>query len=284
MKVLDAMTFQAAFEFDSGWVHRVACHKTVVMGKEGGIELVAWLEGDGAAGMEGAARRRCQGRGQFAFQHNALALARGIRGWRGREQGLGIGVLRVPENIVARALFHDTAQIHHHHLVGDVFHHGKIVADEEIGEVVLLLQVGEEIEDLRLNGNIEGRDRFIEHENFGIEHERPGNGNALALAAGKHVGVAVVVFRTQTHACHHGAGFFLALGFWRFRIDQQRLFQNGADFLAGIERAVGILKNDLHFGPQRPQGLRSCADNVVAADVERAGGRQFNHGDKAGEG
>ena len=146
-------------------------------------------------------------------------------------------------------------KIHHHHFIGDVFHHGKIVADEEIGEVVLLLEVGEEIEDLRLNGNIKGRYRFIEDENFRIEHESPGNGNALALAAGKHVGVAVVMFRPETHACHHGAGFFLALGFWRLGIHQQGLLENGADFLARVERAVGILKNDLHFGTQGPQGF-----------------------------
>ena len=80
----------------------MACHKAVLMGKEGGVELVAWLKGNGAAGMEGAARRRRKRRRQFAFQHNALALARGIRRRRGREQGLGIGMLRVPENIIAR--------------------------------------------------------------------------------------------------------------------------------------------------------------------------------------
>ena len=106
---------------------------------------------------------------------------------------------------------------------------------------------------MRLDGNIKGRDRFIEHEDFGIEHQGAGDGDALALAAGKHVGVAIIVFRTQTHACHHGAGSLLALGFWRLGIHQQGLFKNGADFLARIERAVGILKNNLHLGAQRPK-------------------------------
>jgi hypothetical protein len=58
------------------------------------------LHGSKAMGQRGwsAARRGARGEA-FALQHNAT-LARGIRGWRGREQAL-YRVLRVPENIVA---------------------------------------------------------------------------------------------------------------------------------------------------------------------------------------
>ncbi|MNL54267.1 hypothetical protein D3C87_1775860 [compost metagenome] len=51
--------------------------------------------------------------------------------------------------------FHHMAQIHHHHPVGDVVHHAQIVADEDVGEAELFLEVVEQIEHLRLDGDIE---------------------------------------------------------------------------------------------------------------------------------
>ena len=62
------------------------------------------------------------------------------------------------------ALLDDAAEIHHHHLVGDVAHDREIVADEEIGEIEPLLDVGEQVQHLRLDRHVEGRDRLVEHQ------------------------------------------------------------------------------------------------------------------------
>jgi len=42
-----------------------------------------------------------------------------------------------------------------------MFHHREIVRDKKVGEMELLLKLLEEINHLGLNGDIEGRDRFI---------------------------------------------------------------------------------------------------------------------------
>jgi hypothetical protein len=98
------------------------------------------------------------------------------------------------EDFIARALFDRLAEIHDHDLIGNVTNDGEIVADKEIGEIQPVDDVGQKVENLRLNGHIERRDRFIEHEYLRLEHQGARDGNALTLAAGKHMGIAVVMF------------------------------------------------------------------------------------------
>src|SRR5262245_34561535 len=113
----------------------MACHKACLMCKQGRTQNRAGLESQRAAWIEAAARWRAERRWQFALEHYALALALGVRHRRRREQGARIGMLRVPEYAVARAIFGDAAEIHHHHVSGDMAYDRQIVADEEISEI-----------------------------------------------------------------------------------------------------------------------------------------------------
>jgi hypothetical protein len=56
-----------------------------------------------------------------------------------------------------------------------------------------------------------------------LQHHRPGQGDALALAAGEHVRVALVVLGAQAHLFHHRLDFFAAFGGGQVGVDQQRL-------------------------------------------------------------
>ena len=77
------------------------------------------------------------------------------------------------------------------------------MADEDVGEVELVLQVGEEVEDLRLHREVEGGDRLVEHQQGRVEHQRAGDGDALALAAREHVRVAVEVLAAEADLAQH---------------------------------------------------------------------------------
>jgi hypothetical protein len=55
----------------------------------------------------------------------------------------------------------DAAQIHHGYTVADMFYYGKIVSDKKVCEMKLLLQILQEIQDLGLDGDVQGRDGFI---------------------------------------------------------------------------------------------------------------------------
>ena len=59
------------------------------------------------------------------------------------------------------------------------------MGDDEIGETELFLQVLEEIEHLGLDGDVEGRDRFVGDDEFRVDGEGPGDPDALSLTAGE---------------------------------------------------------------------------------------------------
>ena len=57
--------------------------------------------------------------------------------------------------------FYNLAQVHDGNAGADVTHYGQIVGDKEIGQPESHLQVLDQVNDLRLNGNVQGGDRLI---------------------------------------------------------------------------------------------------------------------------
>ena len=55
----------------------------------------------------------------------------------------------------------DAAEIHHRDAMADMLDHGEIVRDEQIGEAVLALQVDQQVDDLRLDRDVERGDRLV---------------------------------------------------------------------------------------------------------------------------
>src|SRR3546814_15016557 len=64
-------------------------------------------------------------------------------------------------------------------------------SDEEVGQPVALLQLAEQVDDLRLHRHVERRRRLVEHYEAWLQHHGAGDGDAMALAAGELVWVAV---------------------------------------------------------------------------------------------
>ena len=73
----------------------------------------------------------------------------------------------------------------------------EIVADEQIGEVVVALELVQQIDDLALDGAVEGGGRLVQNHDLRLEHDGTGNRHALALAAGEFVGIAVAGVRVE---------------------------------------------------------------------------------------
>ena len=238
-----------------------------------------------AARIEGTAGRRIEGRRQFASQANALAAIFGPRRRRRGKKRPRIGVLRFGiEHVLGRDLDRP-AEIHDHHPVRHMFHHRQVVADEDIGEVQPLLEIGEKIEDLRLDRDVEGRDRLVENEDLRLQHERAGDRDALALAAREHMRISPIMFRPQANLGKHRFGFRPPFCSRQLGVDLQRLFQDRADLLAWIESAIGILEDDLDDRAQA-FGIASGAArrDRHAIDDELAFARGFDHRQDAGEG
>lgn len=86
---------------------------------------------------------------------------------------------------------HDAALAHDRHAIGHIIHHRKIMRDEEVGKPEILLQIFQQIENLRLHGNIESGDGFVADQQFRAKREGSCNADTLSLPARKTVRITV---------------------------------------------------------------------------------------------
>ena len=76
---------------------------------------------------------------------------------------------------------------------------GKVVGDENHRQAVFLLEVEQEVEDLRLDGDVQGADRLVADEEGRPEGKGPRDGHPLALSPGELVRVASADARGEAH-------------------------------------------------------------------------------------
>ena len=120
------------------------------------------------------------------FQEGGLfgACARPVRRMaRGGEEGLGVGVAHLPVEGCGLARFDDPPLAHDDEVVGDIRDHGEVVGDEHEAEPVFADELEEEIEDLRLGGDVERGCRFVGDQDVGLGGDGDGDDHALTLAA-----------------------------------------------------------------------------------------------------
>ena len=99
---------------------------------------------------------------------------------------------RIVEERIAGGDFDDGAEIHDRNRRADEFHDTQVVADEQVGQPQVALEVGEQIEDLRLDRDVECRDRLIRNQYRRIERQCARDAEALyRLAAREFVRKAI---------------------------------------------------------------------------------------------
>ena len=109
----------------------------------------------------------------------------------GRQQTLEIGMAGPTENVIEGAPFHDPTVVHDHDVLGDVGDDTQIVGDHQHRHREFVLEVVHQLEDLRLDGDIERGGRFIGNQQCRAADQRHGDHGALAQAAGQFEGVVV---------------------------------------------------------------------------------------------
>ena len=95
--------------------------------------------------------------------------------------------------------------------------------------------------------------------------------------------VAVVVLRAEADLDQHLHGEVAPFGRRRVGVDQQRLAQHVADLLARIERAIGVLEDDLHLAAHLRRHRAVGDVDLLAVDEQFARGRRVDQRDDAGE-
>ena len=94
---------------------------------------------------------------------------------------------RTLQHVIGRALFDHLAVLKHDHAIGDVGDNAEIMGDEHHRHVAAALQVADQLQDLRLRGDVERGGRFVRDQHRRLERERHRDHRALALAAGQLV-------------------------------------------------------------------------------------------------
>ena len=85
------------------------------------------------------------------------------------------------------------------------------MGDEDERQAHVALELAQQVEDLGLDRDVERGDRLVGDEQLGLERDRAGDADALALAAGELVRIAVVVLGVEPDAVHQLLDAALAL-------------------------------------------------------------------------
>ena len=115
----------------------------------------------------------------------------------------------------------------------------------------------EEVEDLGLDGDVEGGDGFVGDDEFRLWGEGAGDGDALALAAGELVGVLAHEAAVEADALHEFGDGGIECGAGEVRVTGADGFGEGAeDGHARVQGRVGILEDHLEVEAEGADLLR----------------------------
>ena len=118
------------------------------------------------------------------------------------------------------------------------------MGDEQIGQAHFVLQLVKHIDDLSLDGDIQCRNRLVADNELRVQCESPSDADALALTAGKLVGIAGSMFTVEPHAIHEFQDpMFALLPIAVHLMDVQRFADNVRDGHAGVQRRIRVLED-----------------------------------------
>ena len=221
----------------------------------------------GGAGFEDRA-------GHLVGLHRSVGPAASRIGDRHRvEQPLGVVVHGVLEDGAARTQLDDLAEVHHAHTVSDSLHHGEVVADEQVRQSHLFLQIHHQVDDLRLDRDVQRGHRFIGDHQLGPQRQGSGDADALPLTSGELVRVLPHVVGRHADPSQEIGDHVIDLTLGHGSMDLERLGDRLAHGAAGIQAGEGVLEDDLRLAPVGPQRPGPEARDVGAVEPDGAAGR-----------
>ncbi len=163
------------------------------------------------------------------------------------------------------------AQKHHGNPMADTLDDRHVVADEQVGQPELLLQVEHEVDDLRLDRDVEGRDGLVGDDDLRVEGKRAGDAQALPLAAGEFMREACGLPGIEADPVHQMGDPLAGFRSRRASVHQDRLRDGGAHGLAGIEGSERVLEDHLDPAAGFLQGGTGARQDVATAEAHGSG-------------
>ena len=141
-------------------------------------------------------------------------------------------------SVLGRSELDQLSEVHDADPVAHVLDDAEVVGDEQVAQPELLLQVGEQVQHLGLDRHVERRDGLVGDHQLRLQGQRPGDADALALAARELVGVAAQVLAAQAHELGQVGGLVHPLAAAGAALDLQAFGDQLADLHARVQRAV----------------------------------------------
>src|SRR4051794_6573603 len=137
--------------------------------------------------------------------------------------------------LIRRRDLDDPAEIHDGDPVRDVADDGEVVRDEEVRQLELVLELLEQVDDLRLDRDVEGRDRLVGDDEVGIQRKRAREADALTLPTGELVRIPARSVRGKADRSQQIAHARAGLPTRGQSVHAQRLTDDAADTVPRIE-------------------------------------------------
>ena len=191
------------------------------------------------------------------------------------------------EELVGGPRLGHLAQVHHEHPLAEQAHHVQVVGDEEIAHPQAVLQVLQQVEDDRLDRDVQGRSGLVEDEQGGLQGDGPGDPHPRLLPARELVGEAREELPREAH--HRGerlhaleerrAGPHAAQA-------AQGVGDGGEGRMSGVQALVRILEHHLDAGAllRADEAARRHRSDVLPFEINDARGRVVQPRDKARQG
>ena len=154
-------------------------------------------------------------------------------------------------------MLHHLPEIHDRDVVAHMLHDAEVVADEQVGQTELFLQPAQQVQDLRLDRDVEGRDRLVADDQVRLGRQRPRHADALALAAGELVREQGLLFRAQADQAEQFGDPVVAA----FPVADIELIERRADNLAGAAADLGLGRSQPAERERRGHGAGGAADH-----------------------
>jgi len=156
----------------------------------------------------------------------------------------------VIDDIIGKANFHYSTQVHNRNAIGKIACRRKIVGYIEVRQAKFFLYLLHHVKDLGSRGKVYHRDRLVCNQHHWVEYERSCRCDSLALSSGKHVRPSThkIIGRRQLDLFKGSDNHGIALFDGRLDLmDDERLLQHIPNLETRIHRSVGVLKDHLNF-------------------------------------
>ena len=220
--------------------------------------------------------------GGIVGEQDLVLLQCGIGDGDCRDQAAGVGMHGEVKQLLSLGDLNDVTLVDNADAVGNETDDGQVVGDEQVGDIALLLELLQQVQDLCTNGNVQCGDGLVGNDQLGLHDHGTGQADSLTLTAGELVGVTGQMLGQQTDFLDHALDLLDAVLLILEELEVvQALGDDVVDGSTLVQGSGGILEDHLDvtddLAVQAAGGLAGDA-NALVLDLTSSQGVDADNG------